>query len=311
MKYNKWLSCTFASLWICLSSLAQPAISSNVFKVPVTGPTGPLWLRLQQQTTTYSNAPVETDPHWLAKQAGFYRIGMNGRHIFNQFETGEYWQEINGFWIRNPNLYDVYLDVETNTTPINSKAHDINLKVYCQIHTTNVTAGHFLTPNGKFALFKLLDPRGDVVHPKKNAGKNIANSDFFYRSNVPAWAAPIPDTLEADFPLLATNARVLYPKRMRLESGRIIVDQVIPQTVKGPEDMVDAYESFVRSFNIENPICISELNLPDLFQIKKEGKYTLILQPVLYIGNHTDEKNEGILDRIDLPIVTTNFYFVP
>ena len=63
---------------------------------------------------------------------------------------------------------------------------------------------------------------------------------------------------------------------------------------------------------------MSRFELGDLYSITNEGDYTLTVQPVLYKqGNGTNltdkfgNKYTDILNRVDLPSVTTKVHLVP
>ena len=57
------------------------------------------------------------------------------------------------------------------------------------------------------------------------------------------------------------------------------------------------------------PFYVGLLKLDEIYSITDEGDYTLIVQPVLYKRyNHTDN---AVLDRVDLPCVTTKVHLVP
>lgn len=56
------------------------------------------------------------------------------------------------------------------------------------------------------------------------------------------------------------------------------------------------------------PSAINFLTLDEVYSVPKEGDYTLTVQPVLYRRSDSDA---GVLDRVDLPAVTTRVHLVP
>jgi hypothetical protein len=59
------------------------------------------------------------------------------------------------------------------------------------------------------------------------------------------------------------------------------------------------------------PCWIGYIKFNDIFSIKTEGNYTLLVQPVLYRMHCDGGTFQGYLDRVDLPSVTTKIHLVP
>jgi hypothetical protein len=157
--------------------------------------------------------------------------------------------------------------------------------------------GYLMTPNGKFAQFQLADATGNIIPPNPHAGANLLerhiNGDaprfilgliLVYETNLPAWVSPASGSLVADFP--RTISINVYPQ---FKYGGIVGE--------------------IGSATNLPPFNVGLLKLDEIYSIANEGDYTLTVQPVLYKRyNHPDNT---ILDRVDLPVVTTKIHMMP
>ncbi len=157
----------------------------------------------------------------------------------------------------------------------------------------NSGGGYFLTPNGKFAKFELLDAKGNVLPPTARAGvhalgelrnvNGVPPSGLSFRTN-PAW--------------------------LSLESGLVV--STFPETISTnvyPIGDTDQMPGEIWSLTNRLPAYISLLEMDKVYCVTNEGDYTLTVQPVLYKqGDYTDA---SILDRVDLPSVTTKIHLAP
>jgi hypothetical protein len=236
-----------------------------------------------------SNTPVETFPASMATNDPFdYVLRPDGKYIRNP-DLDRFWRL--GVWKEMTNGWRVLLCVSTNVSDMSGVT--VGSKV------TNSGPGYLRSPYEKFAKFELLDSAGKIVQPKPNAGTNMlkwythnevyqTNTHTWYnrgwsdQTNVPAWASPTNGSLVVDFPETASSKD--YP-----HYGTSIVGDF--------------------DFSRGEPAPINLFTLGDLYSITNEGDYTLIVQAVLYKQfNHT---NRDILDRVDLPSVTTKVHLVP
>jgi hypothetical protein len=154
---------------------------------------------------------------------------------------------------------------------------------------------YYRTPNGKFAKFELLDANGNVVSPNPNAGTDLLlnlikgespGSSFSqkleYGSDLPAWVSPAGGSLASNFPkTISTN---VYPQwQYGGIAGEIGSNTNLP------------------------PFQVGFLKLDEIYSVTNEGDYTLTVQPVLY----KQRIGTNVLDRVDLPSVTTKVHLLP
>lgn len=192
----------------------------------------------------------------------------------------QFWR---GAWVEDTNGWRVQL--------VFTKDSGGRLAVQWGSVVKNSRDGYLRTPNGKFAKFELLDFKGNIVPLKPTAGTNLLAGIYgqlIYPTNLPAWAAPSGGSLEADFPkIISTN---VYPRFPGKFSDRTVAGDILESRLLPPEN-------------------INVLILDDLYSITNEGDYTLTVCPVLYKQyNHADS---AILDRVDLPCVTTKIHLIP
>ena len=261
------------------------------------------------QTTNKPIKPVETDPHWLANEPGYYLIGRNGEHI-NLTNMPDMWC---GIWVEDNNGWRVQLTFFTDKKTFQDS--ETFLRVELGSIGRQVNNDYYLTPNGKFAQFKLLDSRGHIVSPKSNAGTNLLRSmqaiPLIYDKKAPKWALPIAGSLEANFPMtISTNMYPLTPNTMSYishqENGSDIemhpsMDSTNLHRFKGDINGL--------CWNLKGAGNLGYLNLNGIYAITKEDDYTIIVQPVIYTKSNTT--NPAILDRVDLPTVTTKIHLLP
>ncbi len=226
--------------------------------------------------------------------------GTNGGHIF--VNPSEFW---NGVWKEDTNGWRVQLRVYTNRPVLTN----LMLRVEWGSAVKNSGGGYYMTPNGKYAKFELLDAKGNVVPPIPHAGINWMKlflesqsglkSDFgihqkdelVYQDNLPSWVALTNGFLVAEFPkTISTN---VYPRILSSTDYKTnysdIVGKISSNTNRPPFPYVGLFP------------------LDYIYSVTNEGDYTLTVEPVLYkkrIGTN-------ILDRVDLPSVTTKVHLLP
>lgn len=121
---------------------------------------------------------------WLAKnptnkiiKIGDYTAmrGTNGHFFF--VNPSEFW---NGVWKEDGNGWRVQLCIymQTNYWIPNEKickpiSTNLMLSIQWGSAVRNSGNGYYMTPNGKFAKFELLDAKGNAVAPNANAGTNL------------------------------------------------------------------------------------------------------------------------------------------
>jgi len=198
----------------------------------------------------------------------------NSDWISNSTNAALYWQ---GVWQEDTNGWRVELTFDTNDT-------ELQVRVGSVVITSG--GGYLMTPSGKFAKFELVDPDGNLVPPKPGAGTILRHmyTNATFGTNLPAWADPSDGALEENFP--DTISSDVYP---RDPTGEVAGDFYI---IKGLPP---------------NPI--NFLKLRDAYSITNEGDYTLTVCPILYKMH--SRTNLDVLDRIDLPCVTTKIHLVP
>ena len=169
--------------------------------------------------------------------------------------------------------------------------------------------GYYMTPNGKYAKFELLDAKGNVVPPTPPAGINWmklilecqsprGGSDFgihekdalVYQDNLPSWLALTNGALVGNFP--KTVSASVYPR------------------IKATTDIWTNYSDIVGKIDSTTnrpPFFVGFFPLDFIYSVTNEGDYTLTVQPVLY----KRRMDTNVLDRVDLPSVTTKVHLVP
>ena len=158
--------------------------------------------------------------------------GTNGHFFF--VNPNEFW---NGVWKEDSNGWRVQLRIymQTNYWIPNEKvcypvSTDLMLSVQWGSAVRNSGGGYYMTPNGKFAKFELLDSKGNVILPNPNAGTNLLIEIYnwyqsraptmslgpnqsppriLYENNLPAWVSPASGSLVAKFPKTITTN--VYP----------------------------------------------------------------------------------------------------
>ena len=215
----------------------------------------------------------------------------------------EFWP---GTWKEDANGWRVQLCIYPQTNfwvPQERVVYPVSTNLMLSVEwgsaVKNTGGGYYMTPNGKFARFELLDARGNVVPPNPNAGTNLLARCLEGRSftsvgdisqnptcetHLPAWASPTSGSLVASFPkTISTN---VYP---HLKYGGIV-------------GQIGSATNFP-------PFCVGLLKLDEIYSVTKEGDYALTVQPVLY--KQRNQPDAATLDRVDLPSVTTKVHLVP
>jgi hypothetical protein len=232
--------------------------------------------------------PVETDPHYLSDVPGYYLNGPNGEHIWNT-NTDPFWR---GVWKEDPNGWRVQLNADTNRWLPQQKAFDTILCVELGSVKTNSWGGYCQTPDNKFARFELLDVHGSIVQPRPGVGTNLFG--YIYVSGKPYDLDASVATWRSDVNSLEEN----YPETITTNAYR--------QFLTG--DFLGGGVSFASN---APPYRLNLLNLNDLYLITNNGDYTLTVCPVVYKRRFGTNYSSGILDRVDLPCVTTKVHLFP
>jgi len=244
----------------------------------------------------------------IIKNDGYSMMrGTNGHLYF--INPNEFW---NGAWKEDANGWRVLLriDMETNYWVPNEKVRypvstNLILSVQWGCEVRNSGDGYYMTPNGKFSKFELVDAKGNVIPPNPNAGTNLlielynwcqrsyptmslapgqSPPKISYENNLPAWASTTSGSLVAKFPkTIATN---VYPY----------------QEYTGMIGKIHCATNWP-------PPYLGFLKLDEIYSVTNEGDFTLTVQPVLY--KRYNHKDNAVLDRVDLPSVTTKVHLVP
>lgn len=248
-----------------------------------------------------------TNP-FVRKMGGYSVIWTNKYAIF--VNPSEFW---NGVWKENNNglrtQLRIYMETNYDYPPKGGMypvSTNLMLRVEWGSAVKDLDGGYYMTPNRKFAKFQLLDANGNIIPPNPNVGTNLMTKVlkdiksvgsfpditskfiFIYETNLPAWASPSSGSLVADFPkTISTN---VYP---RIEYNGMARGDILGKTYSGTN---------------YPPQVIGFLKLDKIYSITNAGDYTLTVQPVLYKRNNT---NQAILNRVDLPSVTTKVHLVP
>jgi hypothetical protein len=245
------------------------------------------------------------------------RIVRNGNYTYTYMITNntviyvnpsEFWQ---GAWKEDNNGLRVQLLVypETNTEFVQGHVYPVSTNLILRVEWGSAVKNsgkYFLSPNGKFARFELLDINGNVIPPKPDAGTNLLKRTLNrrggfvsfpdiarkleYETNLPKWMSPSDAALIAKFPkTISTN---IYP---HIEYGK--ASGWVDSDIVGD----------IWSVTNQPPPVISLLKLDEIYSVTNEGDYTLTVEPVLY----KQRIGTNILDRVDLPSVTTKIHLLP
>jgi hypothetical protein len=256
----------------------------------------------------HANGLANTSTNQIIKNDGYSMMrGTNGHLFFINFS--EFWD---GAWKENANGWRVLLRIDSETNywypPKGGVRHPISTNLMLRVQWGSAVKdsgnGYYMTPNGKFAKFELVDSKGNVIPPNPNAGTNLlieiynwsqrsyptmslgpnqSPPKILYENNLPAWASPTSGSLTAKFPKTITIN--VYP---------------------GQE-----YTGMIAKIHCATnwpPPYLGFLKLDEAYSVTNEGDYTLTVQPVLYKRRTSNSK---FLDRVDLPSVTTKIHLVP
>ena len=239
-------------------------------------------LQLQQQEKRRMD---ETDPPGIANVPEYHERRWDQKHVWNT-NMAENWQ---GILVENTNArWRVGLRFYVTNTP------DIVMNVYVGSVVINSGPGLLPTPDGKFAKLELLDANGRAVPARWGAALELYNE--FRKTPAPP---PYGETLVNMHPPSSFDASIEknYPGTISdLEYARY------------KDGSYFAFAGFVSN----GPPCeIGCMKINDVFSIKSEGDYSLIVQPVLFRMHYDGGTFLGYLDRVDLPCVTTKVHLAP
>ena len=255
---------------------------------------------------THADERTNNSTNKIINRFGYSMMhGTNGHLFF--VNPNEFW---NGVWEENSNGWRVQLCVYMQTNywyPSTGVGYPIstNLMLSVQWGSAKCNSGtdYYMTPNGKYAKFELLDSNGNVITPNANAGTNLLIKMYnwndsrvsmmslgpnqsppkvFYETHLPAWVSPTSGSLADKFPVIITTN--VYPR----------------QEYTGMIGKIDCVTNWP-------PPYLGFFKLDEIYSVTKEGDYTLTVQPVLYKKRIVT----NLLDRVDLPSVTTKVHLLP
>jgi hypothetical protein len=250
---------------------------------------------------------LTSDPNLRVVRQGDYTftcIWTNHTVIYPHHN--EFWR---GAWEEGANGWRTQLRVypETNTEFVQGHIHPVSTNLMLIVEwgspVKNSGGGYYMSPNGKFVRFELLDAHGKEVSPNPNAGTNllVRTADTYdsglklYGTNLPSWVAPLSGALAADFPkFIPANA---YPQYFPINISTNAYSQYKAYGMVGK----------IESWTNRPPFWVALLKLDEIYSVTNEGDYTLTVQPVLY----KQRIGTNVLDRVDLPSVTTKVHLVP
>jgi hypothetical protein len=249
----------------------------------------------------YADRPTNNSTNPIVKMGDYsMKRGTNGHWIF--VNPSEFW---NGIWKEDTNGWRVQLRIysQANYKYEGNRGYPISTNLMLRIEwgsaEKNSGDGYYMSPNGKFAVFELLDAKGNIVPPNPDAGTNLCEITLHgydgglkltYETNLPAWVAPLSGSLVAEFP--KTILTDVYPYvEYNMASGKI------------------GHDIMGRTGSVTNrpPFYVGLLKLDKIYSVTNEGNYTLTVQPVLY----KLRAGTNLLDRVDLPEVSTKVHLVP
>jgi hypothetical protein len=252
--------------------------------------------RANEFTSNPSHLSIERHGNYIYT----YALTSNGLVYVN---PNEFW---NGVWKEDTNGWRVQLRVcwETNTEFVQDHVYPISTNLIMRVEwgsmVKNSGRGYYLPPNGKFAKIELKDNNGNLITPNPNAGINLLERNFkesgspkfIYETNLPAWMALLSGSLVSNFPkTISTDVYPYVEYNIFEKIGRQMMGE-IPRTM---------------AVTNWSPCVINALKLDEIYSVTNEGDYTLTVQPVLY----KKRIETNILDRVDLPSVTTKVHLVP
>jgi hypothetical protein len=225
----------------------------------------------------------ETDPLGIAHVPGYISRGFNGKHFWNTNMTENWW----GIWIENTNT-----GWRVNLCPVRSNAVDTAVIIKVGSIVTDSGAGLMGTPDGKYAKLELLDANGKVVQTRKSAAEKLYEAKY-----------AVTDEAEKEL----VNKHPVSPDDASVEEN-------YPDTISDLEYTRWKNGSFLHfvGFVSNGPPChIGYINFNDIFSVKTEGDYTLMVQPVVYRMHYDGGTFQGYLDRVDLPSVSAKIHLLP
>jgi hypothetical protein len=249
----------------------------------------------------YADGLTNNSTNPIVNMGGYSMMrGTNGHWIFvnpSEFWNGIWKEDTNGWRVQlrvRPLIYSMFQEGVGYTLTTN-----LMLRVEWGSVVKNSGSGYYLPPNGKFVKLELQDAKGNIVQPNPDAGTNLLLRNLkggftslggmsrklpTYGTLLPAWADPSSGSLVAIFPkTISTNVYPYFENNMLGE-------------IPGVESVTNF-----------PPLGINALKLDEVYSITNEGDYTLTVQPVLY----KKRIETNLLDRVDLPSVSTKIHLMP
>jgi len=258
-----------------------------------------IWL---SHCLAHADEPTNNATNKIIKGSGYSVMrGTNGQLFYSN--PDEFWY---GVLKEDTNGWRVLLRVDLEPgyrVPGKRVSTNLTLRVQWGSTVRNSGEGYYRTPNGKFAKFELSNSKGEIIPPNPDAGTNLLIKIYNwyersaptislapgqsppwvrYETNLPAWVSPTKGSLTASFPKTITAE--VYPR----------------QEFTGMIGKIECFTNWP-------PPYLGYLNLDTIYSITNEGDYTLAVQPVLY----KKRMGTNILDRVDLPCVTTKVHIGP
>ena len=226
----------------------------------------------------------ETDPPGIANVPEYHERRWDQKHVWNT-NVAENWQ---GVWAENTNTgWRVGLKFNGTNTP------DIGMNVYAGSVVINSGPGLLPAPDGKFAKLELWDANGKAVPARWGAALEL-----YYDFRKTPEPPPHPATLVNMHPPSSFDTSI---------------ERNYPGTISDLEyaRYKDGLYFTFAGFASNGPPCeIGSMKINDVFSIKSEGDYSLVVQPVLFRMHTEGGTFQGYLDRVDLPCVTTKVHLV-
>jgi hypothetical protein len=225
-----------------------------------------------------------TDPPGIAHVPGYTGRRWDEKHVWNTNMT-ENWP---GIWTEDTNTgWRIRLQFDITNTP------DPQVGLSVGSTKTNSGPGLLPAPDGKYAKLELQDANGRTVPLRPGAALKLFEQEnavqpMSEKDHVNKQPPPSADdaSVEENYPDTISDLRY-----SRWKNGAFLYH--VGFVSNGP------------------PCYLSTIEFNDIFSIKKEGDYTLRLQPVLFRMHYDGWTFQGYLERVDLPSITTKVHLLP